>query len=96
MSADRTGFFKTLAKSIHSQRQAQQQARDAAAAELLALRRRLVRLQRCEDLAPNEYDILQQVHTCRSEAQDLDAQCAYHCVLDLVSPAGTLSVPVQC
>lgn len=94
MSADRTGFFKTLAKSIHSQRQAataQQQARDAAAEELLALRRRLMWLKKCEELAPNG---IQRVGC--TEAEILDAECAYHCVKDLVSPVGTLSVPVQC
>lgn len=90
MSADRTGFFKTLAKSIHSQRQAlaaQQQARDATAEELLALRR----LKKCEELTPNGVE-----HMRCTEAEILDAQCAYHCVQDIVSPVGTLSVPVQC
>jgi hypothetical protein len=62
MSADREkDFFKKLAHSIRRERQAavaQQQARDAAASELLALRARLARLQRYEDLEPcGEYSI---------------------------------------
>ena len=62
-----------------------------AAEELLALRRRLMRLKKCEELAPNG---IQRVGY--TEAEILDAKCAYHCVKDLVSPVGTLSVPVQC
>jgi len=62
MSAGRENdFFKKLAHSIRSERQsavAQEQARDAAASELLALRARLARLQRYEDLEPcGEYSI---------------------------------------
>jgi len=72
MSAGREkDFFKKLAQSIHTQRQAalaQEQARDAAASELLALRARLARLQRYEDLEPcGEYMIrLKQEGACRS------------------------------
>jgi hypothetical protein len=68
---EKKDFFKKLAQSIHTQRQAalaQEQARDAAASELLALRARLARLQRYEDLEPcGEYMIrLKQEGACRS------------------------------
>ena len=72
MSANREkDFFKKLAQSIHTQRHAalaQQQARDTAASELLALQARLARLQRYEDLEPcGEYSIrLKQEGVCRS------------------------------
>ena len=101
MSANREkDFFKKLAQSIHTQRHAalaQQQARHAAADELLALKRRLVRLQRYEHLEPDgECSLkLKQKDTRHSAARTLDARCAYHCVQHLVSPKGVLSVPVQ-
>ena len=62
MSADREkDFFKKLAHSIRSERQAaveHEQARGAATSELLALQARLMRLQRYEDLEPcGEYMI---------------------------------------
>ena len=62
MSANREkDFFKKLAHTIHTQRQAalaQQQARDTVAEEVLALKWRLVRLQRYEELEPcGEYSI---------------------------------------
>ena len=72
MSADREkDFFKKLARNIRSERQAavaQEQARHAAASELLALQARLARLQRYEDLEPcGEYMIrLKQEGVCRS------------------------------
>ena len=97
MSIDRTGFFKTLAKSIHSERQAaiaHQTARDTAAGEVFALRRRLMRLKKYEELAPNGDNSLER--TRHSAARTLDARCAYRYVQDLVSPLGTLSVPIQC
>jgi hypothetical protein len=97
MSTDRTGFFKALAKSIHSQRQAaiaHQKARDNAADEFFALRRRLMRLQKYEELAPNGDSGLER--TRHSAARTLDARCAYRYVQYLVSPLGTLSVPMQC
>ena len=99
MSANREkDFFKKLAQSIHTQRHAavaQQQARHAAADELLALKRRLVRLQRYEHLEPHGECILESVGTRHSAARTLDARCAYRYVQDLVSPKGVLSVPVQ-
>lgn len=62
MSAGREkDFFKKLANNIRNERHAavaQQQARAAAASELLALQTRLARLQRYEDLEPcGEYSI---------------------------------------
>ena len=101
MSANREkDFFKKLAQSIHTQRHAalaQQQARHAAADELLALKRRLVRLQRYEHLEPHgECSLkLKQKDTRHSAARTFDARCAYRYVQDLVSPKGVLSVPVQ-
>jgi hypothetical protein len=58
MSAGREkDFFKKLAQTIHSDRQAAL-AKHAAASELLALRARLARLQTYEDLEPcGEYSI---------------------------------------
>ena len=99
MSANREkDFFKKLTKSIHTQRHAalaQQQARHTAADELLALKRRLVRLQGYEHLEPHGECILKRSGTRHSAARTLDARCAYRYVQDLVSPKGVLSVPVQ-
>jgi hypothetical protein len=69
MSADREkDFFKKLARSIRSERQAAVAQEQAAASELLALQARLARLQRYEDLEPcGEYMIrLKQEGVCRS------------------------------
>lgn len=69
MSADREkDFFKKLARSIRSERQAAVAQEQAAASELLALQARLARLQRYEDLEPCvEYMIrLKQEGVCRS------------------------------
>ena len=75
MSAGREkDFFKKLANNIRNERHAavaQQQARGAAASELLALQARLARLQRYEDLEPcGEHMIrLKQVGACHSAAR---------------------------